>query len=214
MHFDLSTLPRRDRYKLLSGCIVPRPIALVTTLSPGGAPNAAPYSFFNVLSFGPDIVVLGIGDHDDGSQKDTLLNIRRNKQYVINLVSHAMREKMNICGIDFRDHTDEIALSGLSPVYDFMGDVPRIAESPASLGCILLQELRYDTHSIVLGEVKSMWIRDDVVNERNHIDQRRLSLIGRLSGSGYACNWEQFEMPMLKQADWVRMQAEKAAGDD
>ena len=101
MHFDLSELDAKDRYKLIAGLVVPRPIALVTTLGESGTHNAAPYSFFNAFSEDPPLVVLGLGINERGDDKDTAVNIRDGGEFVVNLVDEPLAEAMNICAIDF-----------------------------------------------------------------------------------------------------------------
>src|SRR4028119_647196 len=101
MQFDLRELSSRDRYKLLVSVVVPRPIALVTSLNATGHVNAAPFSFFNVMGSDPPLVVLGIGDRSPGAPKDTAHNIRCAGEFVVNIVDEAIAEKMNICAVDF-----------------------------------------------------------------------------------------------------------------
>ena len=98
---DFTTLPAQDRYKLLCALVVPRPIALVTTLGPGGIVNAAPFSFFNVFAEDPPLVVLGLQSRPDGSLKDTSAHIRDTSSFTVNLVDEALAERMNICAVDF-----------------------------------------------------------------------------------------------------------------
>ena len=95
MLFDFQTISGRDAYKLLVATVVPRPIAWVVTQSPSGVLNAAPFSFFNVFSGDPPLVVIGIGGREPGDAKDTGDNIRRSQQFVVNLVSHANAQAMN-----------------------------------------------------------------------------------------------------------------------
>lgn len=207
--FLLANLTQDQNFRLLTGCIVPRPIALVTTRSPDGRANGAPFSFFNVLSYQPDIVALGLGDRRDGSHKDTLTNIRATRAFVVNLVDEVMAERMNVCGIDFLNGEDEIALAALTPVNGFQGDVPRLAESPVSLGCTLLRELRYGKHSIVLGSIDRMWVADGVVGEGMRIDQDKLLLIARLGGDEYARQWKRFTMPRMTIQHWKNRDASR-----
>src|SRR5579864_6092378 len=115
MQFDFRTLPPPDRYKLLVGSVVPRPIAFVTTRAASGHNNAAPFSFFNVFSADPAIVVLGIEKRNSGPLKDTVRNIRETREFVVNLVSEEIAERMNVCAVDFPEGTDELAESGLTP---------------------------------------------------------------------------------------------------
>ena len=98
---DFTTLPAQDRYKLLCALVVPRPIALVTTLGPGGIVNAAPFSFFNVFAEAPPLIVLGLQSRPDGSLKDTSAHIRDIGSFTVNLVDEALAERMNVCAVDF-----------------------------------------------------------------------------------------------------------------
>ena len=100
MHFDLAKIAETDAYKLLVSTVVPRPIALVTTVDAAGRVNAAPFSFFNAVSSRPPVVVLGInGEGPEGGYKDTENNIRDTGEFVVNLVDEALAERMNICAV-------------------------------------------------------------------------------------------------------------------
>lgn len=98
---DLTALPSALRYKLLAALVVPRPIALVTTVGPSGIVNAAPFSFFNVFSEDPALVVLGLSSQPDGTPEDTLGHVRNQGVFVVNLVDEAIARRMNICAVDF-----------------------------------------------------------------------------------------------------------------
>src|SRR5260370_41732560 len=99
--FDFRTLSARDRYKLMIGTVVPRPIALVTTVNPQGQINAAPFSFFNCLSADPPILALGVENHPDMAFKDTALSIRLPAVFTVNLVSHPIAEAMHVCAVPY-----------------------------------------------------------------------------------------------------------------
>ena len=113
LRFDFAELAATDRYKLLGGLIVPRPIALVTSHSPDGRVNAAPFSFFNVFAEEPPLVVLGLGISPLGGAKDTTLNIRDTGEFVVNLVDEPIAEAMNLCAIDFPPEISEVEVAGL-----------------------------------------------------------------------------------------------------
>ena len=113
MEFDLAGLAARDRYKLLGGLVIPRPIALVTSRSPAGHDNAAPFSFFNVLAEDPPIVVLGLGVAASGGAKDTTNNIRDTGEFVVNLVDEPIAQAMNLCATDFPPEVSEIEVAKL-----------------------------------------------------------------------------------------------------
>jgi flavin reductase (DIM6/NTAB) family NADH-FMN oxidoreductase RutF len=101
LHFDFAILSARDRYKLLIGTVIPRPIAFVTTVDEQGAVNAAPFSFFNCLSADPPILAIGVENHPDMRFKDTGRNIRMTEEFTVNIVDDAMLEAMNVCAIPF-----------------------------------------------------------------------------------------------------------------
>ena len=177
----------KDRYKMMSGAIVPRPIALVTTLGPDGTANAAPISFFNCLSADPGILALGVETRDDGSVKDTGANIRLSGEFCVNLVSEAMFDAMRICAQPEDAEIDEIALSGLTPVPSSSIAPPRLAEAPAAFECKRHVTLEVSaSRQIILGRVTWMHYREDVIDtERVHIRQERMNLVGRMSGPSY-----------------------------
>src|ERR1700681_4625201 len=108
MLFDFADTSNQNVYKLLVATIGPRPIAWVTTQDTDGTVNAAPFSFFNAMSGNPPVLAFGIGGRGPGDVKDTGGNIRRTGQFVINLVSYALREQMNITAIDFPKQVDEL----------------------------------------------------------------------------------------------------------
>ncbi|HZS85412.1 MAG TPA: flavin reductase family protein [Stellaceae bacterium] len=205
MQFDFRTLPPADRYKLLIGAVVPRPIALVTTVDREGIVNAAPFSFFNVLSHDPAVVTLGVEQRHSGAPKDTVRNMRETAEFVVNLVDEAIAEAMNICAIDFPEGTDELAEAGLAAAPSAVVAPPRVAQSPVSLECRLLQELRLGgggKRSIILGEVVYCHVRDGLVDERCRIETAKMKLVGRLAGSGYIRLSDPFSMPRIAYADW------------
>ena len=130
--FDFTALTPRERYKLLIGAVVPRPIALVTTVSAEGVVNAAPFSFFNCLSADPAILALGVEFRASGAQKDTGRNIRETKAFTVNIVSDALTEAMNICAVPFEPGFDELAAAGLTAMPGAKVACPYIAQSPAA----------------------------------------------------------------------------------
>ena len=204
MFYDFSELPAPARYKLLAGCILPRPIALVSTVDADGARNAAPYSFFNVMSHEPALLVLGVDQRRAGIPKDTVANIRVTGDFVVNLVDMGIAEAMNVCAIDFDAGIDELREAGLTPVPSTQVQAPRIAEAPVAMECRLMDELRYrNGRSIVVGEIVAFHVRDGIVDERFHVDTLALDLVGRLAGGGYCRIAEPFSIPRLSPADWA-----------
>jgi flavin reductase (DIM6/NTAB) family NADH-FMN oxidoreductase RutF len=205
MEFDFTTLPPKDRYRLLIGSVVPRPIALVTTLDEEGVPNAAPFSFFNCFSHDPPIVALGMELRPDGGLKDTVRIIRATREFVVNLVSEEIAERMNICAVDFPEGMSELPAAGLTATASSVVKPPRIQESPVNMECKLIEELRFGDagkRSIVLGEVLRFHVRDDVLTPRGHIDLDAMKPVGRLAGSGYIRVSDRFDIKRVSYAEW------------
>ena len=203
-HFDFSALGERDRYKLLIGTVIPRPIALVTTLGLDGRRNAGPFSFFNVLTHDPAIVAIGVENHADMRFKDTARNIRETDEFTVHIADHAMVEKMEICAIKFGPEVDEIAEAGLTTVPGDMVRSPRILEAPAALECRRYMTLEVSrAREIILGEVLGVFVREDLVNERLHVDQQGMDAVGRLGGYSYARTGDQFEIKTLSVDEWA-----------
>jgi flavin reductase (DIM6/NTAB) family NADH-FMN oxidoreductase RutF len=204
MRFDLAELSPSERYKLLGGLVVPRPIALVTTRDRDGRDNAAPFSFFNVLAEEPPLVVLGLGVNAAGGAKDTTNNIRDSGEFVINLVDEAIAEAMNLCAIDVPPEMSEIQLAGFSLLPSERVAPGRIAEAPVSMECRRYVTLQPGPERyIVLGEVVMLHVRDGIVDpERLRIYRDAYAPIGRLFGGGYVRTRDRFEMPRISYPEW------------
>jgi len=206
MLFDFATIPAKERYKLLVSTVVPRPIAWIVSQDPSGTLNAAPFSFFNAFAGDPPVVGIGISSHDPGRPKDTRRNIRETKQFVVNLVSDENAEAMNITAIEFEPGINELAQAGLTTIPSVHVKPPRIAESPVSMECELLQivELGSET-GLVLGRVLAMHVHEDFVLDpaKHYIDTPKLKLIGRMHGTGwYARTSDLFLMNRISREAW------------
>lgn len=197
MNFDFSKLAPTDAFKLLSSVVVPRPIAWVVSQSEAGARNAAPFSFFNVVSSDPPIVALGIGPRG-GQLKDTSRNILQTRQFVINLVSAELAEQMNHTSLDYDASIDELARAGLAIEPSLIVAPPRIAQSPAALECEVWQVLEAAPQRvIVLARVVALYLRDDALLDAGkcYVDTPALRLLGRMHGAGwYAHTSDLFQM--------------------
>ncbi|MGE0259981.1 MAG: flavin reductase family protein [Alphaproteobacteria bacterium] len=210
MHFDVAAMPATDAYKLLISTVVPRPIALATTVDAKGRVNAAPFSFFNAVSSVPPVVVLGISPGDPAAPpndgyKDTERNIRDSGEFVVNLVDEAMAERMNICAVDFPNTVGELEHADLHPIPSVEVRPPRIAESPVSFECKRITGLSLGSRSTLeVGRVIHIHIRDDLVNpERHYVATDKMRLIGRMHGRGwYARTTDLFEMNRITLAEW------------
>jgi len=197
MLFDMETLEPQNRYKILTATVTPRPIAWVTTISEDGVVNAAPYSFFNAFGNDPPIVAIGVLS-GPGRFKDSATNILATGEFVVNLVSEANAEAMNVTCIDAPPEIDELALAGLTAAPSAAVRPPRIAESPVSFECKILSSLvTGPRQTIVIGRIVRAYVADPVVLDpvRCHIDTPALKLIGRMHGSGwYARSSDLFQM--------------------
>lgn len=206
MLFDFDTISPQDRYKLLVSTVGPRPIAWVVTQDAQGVTNAAPFSFFNAISGDPPLVIIGIGGRKPGDAKDTGNNIRETGQFVVNMVSDANAQAMNITAIDFPHGVDEIKEAGLTTLPSVKIKVPRIAESPVALECERFMNIDLGSdRTLVIGKVLAVHVQDDCVlnAERCYIDNEKLDLIGRLHGAGwYSRTRDRFDLPRIALADW------------
>jgi flavin reductase (DIM6/NTAB) family NADH-FMN oxidoreductase RutF len=186
MDVDVSTLADHERYKLLAGLVVPRPIAWVTTVDVGGTVNLAPYSFFQVMSTRQCYVGLGIQDHDDGRVKDTLRGIQDRGEYVVNLTSLAHVLAVDRSADDWPRGVSEVTELGLETVASSQVSVPRLAVAPAALECRLVQVLEIgDSESWVVGRVVQIHVDDEVVGTDLRVDYATYRPLGRLIARQY-----------------------------
>src|SRR5579872_368827 len=193
--FDPASVPSANIYKLLIGTVVPRPIAFVSTLSPEGVPNLAPFSFFNVICANPPVVSFACGTRVP--PKDTLTNVRATGEFVVNIVTEEIAERMNLCSGEYEAGIDEFQVSGLTPVCSEMVRPPAVLESPINMECKVLQIIDVSTRplggSLVLGEVVRFHI-DRRLFDNFRIDPAELRAIGRMGGNGYTRTRDRFEM--------------------
>lgn len=175
-------------YKLLAALVVPRPIAWVTTLSPSGLVNAAPYSFFNILSDKPPVVAFGAAARRNGQPKDTAANIEARQEFVVNLVDTDTLAAMEGTSADYAPGVSETEALGLATEPCRRVETPRIASAPVSLECRLRQTLHLSERArIVLGDVVAIHVRDALFADpcRLHVDLAAYRPIGRLHGRQY-----------------------------
>lgn len=222
MLFDLEQLSPRDGYKLLASTVVPRPIAWVVSRSPAGTLNAAPFSFFNVFSDEPPIVCIGVMGRS-GVPKDTAANIHATGEFVINLVSEDNAAKMNLTAFDHPQDIDELREAGLSTAPSVKIRVPRIAESPVALECVVWKSLDLGGgRSIIAAKVLAVHVRDEAVLDaaKCYIDTPALKLVARMHGRGeYARTSDLFTMlrvqenPQENRHENPEPRPERAPGD-
>lgn len=203
-HFDFAILSERERYKLLIGTVIPRPIALVTTLSKEGQPNAGPFSFFNVLTHDPAIIAIGVENYADMRFKDTARNIRETGEFTVHICDNALVDQMEVCAIKFGPDVNEMEEAGLATVAGQAVRSPRILAAPAALECRRHTTLQVGpAREIILGEVVGLYVRSDAVNPSNlHIDQQLMDAVGRMGGHTYARTRDQFDIKTLTKEEW------------
>jgi len=188
----------KEIYKLLIGSVVPRPIALVSTLSAEGVPNLAPFSFFNAVCSNPPIVLFSTVVRDSGQAKDTLRNVEATREFVVNIVSEDFAEKMNACSGDYPPEVDEFAVSGLTPVKSDVVAPARVKESRISMECRLERIVRFGdgkpgNGNTIFGEVLLFHVADGVI-DNFRIDPRALRPVGRMGGPQYIRASDIFEL--------------------
>ena len=190
MIFDPTGKPFSEIHKLMIGSIVPRPIALVSTTSKDGNNNVAPFSYFNGVCSNPPTIMFAPARRGwDGHEKDTLINIRNNQEFVINIVSESFAEKMVKCSTDFDPNIDEFQVSGLTPESSSKVSPPKVKESKINLECKLDQIVEIGDGTagsgfVVLGTIVLFHIDDDIY-EDGHILLDKLEPLGRLAGNWY-----------------------------
>ncbi len=189
-HFDLAAMSKPDAYKLLASVIMPRPIAWIVSRDAAGNLNAAPFSFFNILSADPPLVAISFSAAPDREGKDTLANIRAHNDFVINMVPEELAPEMNVTATNVPRGTDETRLAGLDLAPSTLIDVPRIAASPVAFECRLFQLIEPGGSSIIaLARILYAHVRTDAFANlaRLYIDPHKLRLIGRMHGAGGYC---------------------------
>jgi flavin reductase (DIM6/NTAB) family NADH-FMN oxidoreductase RutF len=211
MQFDLDTAPAGVAYKLLIGLIAPRPIALITTMSEHGHLNAAPFSAFNYFGTEPPVVGIGVQNRHSSEYepKDTARNIRRTGEFVVNVVTEDIADKMNISAIDFPPEMNEVELAGLTTAPSHAVKVPRIAEAHAALECREYATVEIGRSRIILGRVVSIFVEDRFVDPAGpYIKAEDLHAIGRMNGLGnYVRTRDAFiTIPRIPYGEWKKRQ--------
>jgi flavin reductase (DIM6/NTAB) family NADH-FMN oxidoreductase RutF len=196
--FDPANQSTNDIYKLMVGSIVPRPIALVSSVDEGGVRNLAPFSYFTACSSNPPVVVFcPILRPVPPVAKDTLRNILATREFVVNIVSEEFAERMNATAAQVLPEVDEFELSGLTPIASELIKPARVAESHIHMECRLLQVVHVSDKpgggSLVLGEVLRFHVRQGLV-DNFRIDPDKLRAIGRMAGSTYVRTSDRFDL--------------------
>ena len=197
MLIDVASANVVEVYQMLVGAVTPRPIAWVTTLSPTGVVNLAPFSFFNAFGANPPIVVFSPTLRRDGSKKDTLINLESLGEFVVNAATAPLAEKVNLTSAEIPASDSEVSLAKLTTLTSVRVKPPRIAESPVNFECKVRQIIPCGTGPIaanlVIGEVVVMHVADEVLDEKGRIDPRKLQTVARLGGDFWCRTTDLFE---------------------
>ena len=203
-------IPLRERYKLLIGAVVPRPIAVVSTLSRDGVANLAPFSFFCGVGSNPMTLAFCPGNAPGGGPKDTLRNAclpadGGRGEFVVNVATESWARRMAATAEALPYGESEFELAGLTQVPSREVQPPRVAESPVAFECRTLQVIRTNPGvagggNLVLGEVVFIHVEDDLLDDAWHVDPDRLAAIGRMGGPEYCRTRDRFALPRGRAA--------------
>jgi len=196
MDLELARLPAQERYKLLIGLVIPRPIAWVSTWSENGVANCAPFSFFNVISEDPPLCILSFNHRSDGALKHTLKNIRRTGEFVVNLADEANANALHASSAELPETESEFTKSGLTPVPAKMVQHPRIAEAAASLECRLERRIEFGPErELVIAEILLIHARDGIIDPKTKRISDAYLPVGRLYAGRYCTTRQRFDVP-------------------
>jgi flavin reductase (DIM6/NTAB) family NADH-FMN oxidoreductase RutF len=196
MELDPNAIGAAAAYKLLIGCVVPRPIAWVSTVDAAGVRNLAPFSFFMGVCGEPPTIAFSSGPRE-GGRKDTVRNAERSGEFVVNVVDDAHAEAMNATSGEYAPDVDEFTVAGLAAAPSVRVKAPRVATAPISLECRVAKTVRIGRgpHSVVFGEIVHIHVRDDLYDAvTGRIDVAALHPVGRLAGHKYSRTHDVFEM--------------------
>ncbi len=185
MDIKTSDIDKKQIYKLMTSCIVPRPIAWISTVSKNGVYNLAPFSYFAGVSSNPPLLMVSIGSRENGEKKDTWKNIEETGEFVVNIVTKELLDKMNISSISFDFEIDEFEKAGLTSEKSTIVKAPRVKESPINIECKKFEIINIGNMGIVFGEIVNFHIKDEILNEKGYVDTKKLEIVGRLGGAEY-----------------------------
>ncbi|MSR31525.1 MAG: flavin reductase family protein [Gemmataceae bacterium] len=189
----------RQNYSTLVSCVVPRPIAFVTTLSPSGVVNLAPFSFFNGVGGNPPAIMFSPCNNRAGQPKDTLVNLRHLGEFVVNIVPHAIAKEMNQASFEYPPEISELEKCGFTPLASERVKPPRVAESPVHLECRLVQIVPVGVGplaaNICIGEVLCFHVAEGYLQPDGTVDIAKLDPVARLGGELYSLARERFSLP-------------------
>jgi len=195
MEVDFDLLTPYQRYKLMTGLIVPRPIALVTTINAQGVVNAAPFSLFNMIGEEPPLVLISLNRSAAGSLKDTAVNILANEQFVVHIADEAMAQAMHDCGTALPPDQSEIDLVGLSTTPSSAVVPPRIVEAPVAFECQLAEKMETESRHIFIGRVLRLHARDGLLDmDKHHVRLNDYFPVARFGSDLYVRTRDRFRI--------------------
>lgn len=186
MEFNPEQLEEKQIYKLLSGSVVPRPIAWISTISESGNLNLAPYSFFTVASRNPPMLCISVGPgvgEREGTEKDTLVNIRSQKEFVINVVTNELGNPMQKSSQNFSSNVNEFDAANLTPIESAIVTPKRVKEAPIHMECQLNQIISLGSDHLIIGQLVHYHINDEYYLGDYKVNLEKLEPLGRLAGS-------------------------------
>lgn len=196
MQLDFSEIRPREAYQWMISMIVPRPIAWVSSISPAGVVNLAPFSFFNGVTSRPPTLMFVPVTKIDGTPKDTLRNIEATEEFVVNLVSAAQAEVMNATAAALPPDESEMARFAIAAAQSECVAPPRVAEAPIAFECRLERIVTMGdgpgVANVVFGRILRAHVADEILDDQQRIDPRKLDLIGRMGGEDYCTTRDQF----------------------
>lgn len=190
-------------YQLLTTTVIPRPIGFISSLSPEGVANLAPFSFFNAVCGEPPMIMFAASNRQP--LKDTLRNVHAMREFVVNIVSEEIVEQMNLTAADYAPHVSEFDVCGLTPVPSNLVRPPRVLESPVNLECRVHNIIEVSSKpmggSVVIGEVIRFHVQDSIIDKDMFIDPEKLKPVARLGGPSYSRIRDRFDMlrPAVKK---------------
>jgi flavin reductase (DIM6/NTAB) family NADH-FMN oxidoreductase RutF len=198
MLLDFSKLPVRDAYQWMTSTILPRPIAWVSTISPDGTTNLAPFSFFQGVTANPPTLMFVPVNNREGQKKDTVRNIELVPEFVVNLVPHALAMEMNDTAALLPYGESEFGKFGINSTASSKVRPPRVARAPVAFECVLHQIVNIGTGplaaNVVFGRILLAHVRDDVIGADGFPDAAKLDLVGRLGREDYATTRDTFSL--------------------
>ena len=200
MHYAPGREPCPLPFSPFKSCTVPRPIGWLSTVSPEGVANLAPYSQWQNLTFDPPMVMFAANQYSDGRRKHTVENAEKTGWFVWNMATFALREAVNISAAEWPDGVDEFEKAGVTKAACVDAPGPRVAESPAQFECRYLSTHRLRGSSshgwvdVVYGEVVRIHVSDEVLTPEGKLDIPRIRPLARLGYSDYTSVPEVFEM--------------------